>query len=610
MITGLSTISFVAVASSATALVSTRYPSESTFPVVETEYGNVEGITWVTELEFKNVDAFMGMPFAAAPTGENRLRPPQPFTDAWAPKTRQAKLPAQICDQVEGAGMFHLGGEDCLYLNVFRPHGSTSDSKLPVLVWIYGGGFFVGDGYEYTLYDGTNLVKTHEYVVVTMNYRMSGFGFFALPELAAESNGTTGNYGVQDQRAAMQWVQRNIKHFGGDPAQVTIDGQSAGAFSVMFHLASRDSKGLFRAAIMQSGTSNIDWFFQGKTDAFEFYSEFAAILGCSNPAERLACLRKLPAHVFMIPLTQVLKDAFARVTHLPLPHDIPDLASPLWPLMPFGPVVDGTAAGLMETPLELVRRGEFSKVPLLLGSNKDDGAYFGPLVPFLTGDIGYHFSRVVSWILPSKVDQEKVTKIYGTPDFKHDLNRISRMLRDVVFQCSNRNLATEWQKAGLPAYLYMFSFDFKGLIGRLLGDAHAFELPFVFRNYVEILGDLVLDKKRYKAMSDKMTCTWASFVKCLSPKCPSSPPHCDDALKTLPEWPAFSADHREYMSLKDYSTVETIQSTTIYEQTDEFPGDDRCNFWATANLGWQNIRNASRNKILTKPSSASATMMI
>eukprot|EP00927_Polykrikos_kofoidii_P086091 TRINITY_DN9545_c1_g1_i1.p1 TRINITY_DN9545_c1_g1~~TRINITY_DN9545_c1_g1_i1.p1 ORF type:complete len:609 (-),score=79.94 TRINITY_DN9545_c1_g1_i1:99-1925(-) len=608
MLLMLSAISLAAVAS-ATTPAPAPYPYASLFPHAETENGIVEGLTRITEVGFNNVDAFMGIPFAASPTGENRFKPPQPFTDAWAPKTRQAKIPAQFCDQLDIAGNLHLGGEDCLYLNVFRPYGSTSDSKLPVLVWMYGGGYVMGDSYEFGLYDATNIVKTHEYVVVAMNYRLSGLGFFALPELAAEANGTTGNYGVQDQRAALQWVQRNIKQFGGCPKQVTIAGESAGAFSVMFHLASRDSNGLFRAAIMESGTSHVDWFFQDKPDAFEFYSEFAAILGCSNPNERVACLRALPANKFMIPLSQMLKDAFARLAHLPLPHDIPDLASPLWPLMPFGPVVDGTFAGLTDTPLELVRRGDFNKVPLIVGANKDGGRVFAPSVPFFLGDTHYNFSHMVSWILPSKVDREKIEKLYGTPDFKSDENRMSRTMRDVIFQCSDRELATQWQKAGMPAYLYVFSFDFKGLIGDLVGDGHGFELPFVWRNNAQILGDLILDGKRYEAMADKMSCTWASFVECLTPKC-SVKPRCYDAMKTLPDWPAFSADRGEYMSLKDYSTVETIQSTTIYMQTDEFPGDDTCDFWATANLGWQNIRNASRKSILTKPCSASSTMVI
>jgi len=126
-------------------------------PVVETEYGNVEG--YVRRNSDHDVDCFLGMPFAAAPAGTNRFRPPQPFTESWAPKTRQAKTPGQICDQLDIAGNLHLGGEDCLFLNVYRPSAAGSFSDLPVFFWIYGGGYFIGDGIEFSLYDGTHLVK-------------------------------------------------------------------------------------------------------------------------------------------------------------------------------------------------------------------------------------------------------------------------------------------------------------------------------------------------------------------------------------------------------------------------------------------------------------------
>lgn len=579
-------------------------PEELAGVQVETEYGNVEGFTRRVRPGEKEVDVFWGIPFAAPPVGENRFKPPQPFAKPWAPKVRSAKRVPQICDQLDIAGNLHLGGEDCLYLNVYRPHGATIDSNLPVMVWIYGGGYFIGDGYEFTLYDATHIVKMHEYIVVTMNYRLSGFGFFALPELASEDkDGTTGNYGVQDQRAALQWVQRNIRGFGGDPTQVTVAGESAGAFSVMFHLVSPASRGLFRAAIMESGTSHLTWFFQNKTEAFEFYTDFTAILGC-NVTDRLGCLRRLPAHDIAISFAQMAKDIAARGLHLPLPKDIPEFASPLWPLMPFGPVIDGSPAGLPDVPLTLIQRGEFHKVPLIIGANKDGGAYFGPAIPLLWGTVRQNFTKLTEYILPKSSDRETAMELYGDPSFKKDRFRMDRAMRDVVFQCSDRQVATAWSKAGMPAYLFVFSFDFKGLIGSVLGDAHALELPFVFRNYVEILGDLVSEPSRYEQMANKMSCTWASFVKCQKPKCPTSPPHCEDTLKDMVNWPAFSApSNRKYMSLKDETSIESIQKSTVYGK-DEFPGDDRCDFWASAELDFRHLRKDISNLFLnvTRPS--------
>merc|ERR1719379_1200193 len=198
-------------------------------PRAETEYGSVEGSTrrFLPFTGHRDVDVFWGIPYAAPPTGERRFRPPGPFREPWAPETRDASSLAdvlkKICVQLDIQGNLHVGQEDCLYLHVYRPHGATNRSSLPVLVWFYGGGFVVGDGYEVGLYDGSEVVARHEHVVVTLNYRLNALGFLALPELAEEDpEGTTGNYGVQDQRAALQWVQRNIRNFGGDPGQVTI----------------------------------------------------------------------------------------------------------------------------------------------------------------------------------------------------------------------------------------------------------------------------------------------------------------------------------------------------------------------------------------------------
>jgi carboxylesterase type B len=577
-------------------------------PVVDTEFGKVAGLTRAykepSEKRTRPVDMFWGIPFAAPPTGTNRFKPPQPFNKPWAPATRDAShiLWAHICTQIDLAGNLHLGQEDCLYLNVARPTGANSNSNLPVFIWIYGGGYFIGDGYEFGVYDAGHIVGTHEYVVVSMNYRLSGLGFMALPELMDESQ-TTGNYGVQDQRAAMQWVQRNIKNFGGDPSQVTIAGESAGAFSTMWHLTSPGSKGLFHGAIMESGTSSVNWFFQNKTEAFEFYDDFAAILGCNltKGEKRLACLRKLPHHTFVLSFGQMIKDIAAKMLHLPIPKDIPDFAPPLWPLMPFGPVIDGTQAGLPDVPLKLVQRGEFNKVPLILGSNKDGGAYFGPIVQLLWGNVQPNIRELAEWFLPEKEDQRKMLSLYGGTDFPNDMRRTGRVMRDIVFMCADRALAGAWSKAGLPTHLYTFAFDFgPNIVERALGDAHAFELPFVWKNYDKVLGYLAKDEKNYSQMSDIMSCTWASFVKCQAPKCPSPPPNCDDTLGGVVDWPQFSNSARKIMSFKLPTTVESIKSTGVYP-TDDFPGDDRCDFWDTAHLDWRDVRQRITQKWFLPP---------
>jgi len=569
-------------------------------PKVDTEMGKIEGKTkGKVDLLKKSVDEFLGIPFAAPPVGDLRFKPPQPFNDSWAPKTRNAKSLGHMCTQIDVVANLHLGSEDCLYLNVFRPAGTKAGDDLPVFVWIYGGGYFIGDGHEFGMYDGQTLVSKHEYVIVTFNYRLSGLGFMALPELQSEDpDGTVGNYGVQDQRAALQWVQRNIKNFGGNPGKVTLAGESAGAFSVTYHTVAPASRGLFHAAIMESGTSHNNMFFQNKTQAFEFYDEWATILGCPKheiAADRLHCLRNLKQADLVISFAQMAKDIIARITGGSLPQDIPDFASPLWPLMPFGPCIDGTDVGLPDVPYTLMEKGEFAKVPLIVGANKDGGGYFGMALPLLWGGLESDFKKTTEWFLPVQQDRDTAMELYSDSSFPSDRHRMNRFIRDVIFQCSDRDVATVWASHGVPVYLYVFSFDFTGLVQNKIGDAHAFELPFVWDNWDKIFGTLSLQgsKKSYQHMADIMGCTWASFITCQAPKCDKPPPNCKSTLKDVPAWPQFDGDNRYYMSLSGHSQISSVQSATPIYQSDEFPGDDRCDFFETANLDWQNIRESS-----------------
>merc|ERR1719183_1991325 len=257
--------------------------------IVETEHGKVMGFHNGNLLKKATVEAFQGIPYADPPVGENRFRPPQPFSKHWGNFVRPAQKVGPMCLQLQTTeSSRHIGDEDCLYLNVHRPakvQETASCGQLPVIVWIHGGAFIFGDaqnlvGGKLKLYDPTNIVERHGHVFVGMNYRMSGLGFLALPELAAEHpQGLVGNYGVLDQRAAMQWVQRNIRNFCGDPSKVTIQGESAGSMSVGFHLVSPASKGLFRGAIEESGSVGRRWFLANKTDAFKFNRQWAAIKG-------------------------------------------------------------------------------------------------------------------------------------------------------------------------------------------------------------------------------------------------------------------------------------------------------------------------------------------
>lgn len=307
------------------------------------------------------------------------------------------------------------------------------------------------------------------------------------------------------------------------------------------------------------------------------------------------------------------KDIIARILPFaPLPKDIPDFASPLWPLMPFGPCIDGTDVGLPDVPYTLMQKGEFAKVPLIVGANKDGGGYFGLALPLLWGGLKSDFKKTTEWFLPDQKDRDTAMELYSDASFPSDRQRMNRFMRDVTFQCSDRDVAKIWSSHGVPVYLYIFSFDFTGFIENNLGDAHAFELPFVWKNYEKILGTLSIkgSAKGYEHMSDIMSCTWASFVNCQAPKCDQTPPGCDKIMPDVPDWPVFNADDMQYISLKTDSSIGTVQSATPIYQQDEFPGDDRCDFFETANLDWQPIRANSAAMWLNSTKTYKASQVV
>lgn len=308
-------------------------------PHARTANGTVAGVALAS-----GVKAFRGIPFAAPPVRELRWRPPQP-AQSWQ-GVRRADRFAEQCMQarVFGDMMFRNSGvsEDCLYLNVWTPEGRGA-AGLPVLFYIYGGGFVAGDGSE-PRYDGESMAK-RGIVVVTISHRLGIFGFFSHPELAAESpQHASGNYGLMDQTAALRWVQANIAAFGGDPKRVTIAGESAGSFSVSAQMASPMARNLFAGAIGESGA------LFATTNPTRPHSETdpnGASFGKSIGAPSLAALRALSA-------TELL-EASGR----------PGVAR-------FGPNLDGLF--LPESPASIFATGRQALVPLLAGWNSEESA--------------------------------------------------------------------------------------------------------------------------------------------------------------------------------------------------------------------------------------------
>ncbi|HNV77356.1 MAG TPA: carboxylesterase family protein [Gemmatimonadaceae bacterium] len=312
--------------------VSVRYAP----PVVRTKDGAVRGIVAAS-----GVHVFRGIPFAAPPVGDLRWKAPQP-TPKWSGARAANRFAAQCMQRrVFDDMVFRNAGtsEDCLYLNVWVPPTGAS-TRRPVLVYFYGGGFSAGDGSE-PRYDGERMAA-RGIVVVTMSYRLGIFGFLAHPELSAESPGkASGNYGLMDQWAALRWVRDNIAAFGGDPAQVTIAGESAGSFSVTAQMVSPRARGLFARAIGESGA-----FLTGAplADAVRQGATFGASLGATS----LGDLRALSA--------MELLAATAR------------------PGTPgFRPIVDGWF--ITEAPTATFAAGRQARVPLLAGWNSEESSW-------------------------------------------------------------------------------------------------------------------------------------------------------------------------------------------------------------------------------------------
>lgn len=310
---------------------------------VDTRLGPVKGSTEKSR-NGKPFCSFRGIPYAAPPIGELRFEAPQSLSP-WS-KVLNARHNGPVCIQ-KLLGLV-VGREDCLYLNVYTPERPTDDrAKLPVIVYIHGGRYSVGSGVSYAA--GPWYMLDKDVVLVTINYRLGVMGFLSTGDDVAP-----GNYAMKDQVAALRWVRDNIEQFGGDAERVTIQGQSAGSKSVHFHMFSPSSRGLFHRAISQSGSAFMPWVLP-PADPLAKAKEQAEVVGCpaTNSAALVRCLRGMEA------------------------KDIVKKELELWQ-----PVLESKSASNPEpfltlAPLQLVQTGEFYKVPWLMGSTSEDGAFFG-----------------------------------------------------------------------------------------------------------------------------------------------------------------------------------------------------------------------------------------
>jgi para-nitrobenzyl esterase len=444
--------------------------------------------------------SFKGIPYAAPPVGRLRWMPPAPAA-TWE-GSREAKAFGASCTQPllkSGPANtdFSAGfmSEDCLTLNVWAPE--KRDAPLPVMVYIHGGAHVIGSSAQ-PIYDGANFARSGV-VLVTINFRLGNLGYFAHPALTREAaqDAPLGNYAMMDQIAALKWVQRNIAAFGGDPANVTLFGESAGGTNVLFLLAMPSTKGLYEKAIIQSSSR---WAVVPELSSKEARgAELASEWGLDGAKATAAELRALPIEKLGV--------------KAPGPN--------------FGPFVDGRL--LPESPLQSLLSGRYADVPLIIGYNSDEGTLM-ELFQLPPAAIFKAYS-------PDKLAQAR--ELYAD-EAMEDRLLARRIFIDALFGASSRLVARS-TAGGHPSWLYYFSYVGENSRAKLPGAPHGGELIYVFNNFDSLPGATQPSAAitgQDRRMAKIMQGCWVSFAAKGVPECPDAP-----------NWPAYSAASDELMEL-------------------------------------------------------------
>ncbi|MDC0744149.1 carboxylesterase/lipase family protein [Polyangium mundeleinium] len=439
--------------------------------------GTMEGASWV----------YRGIPYAAPPTGDLRWKPPA-LAACWE-GVRDASAFGAKCPQIDEKTKMAIGEEDCLSLNVWAPDVQEGSAPLPVLFFVHGGGNIQGSSSETLpggapIYNGQDLAESQKAVVVTINYRLGALGFLALPELAAESPvAASGNYGLQDQMAALQWVQKNIGAFGGDPARVLLFGESAGALDTLTLMASPLAKGLFAAALAESGGTTST----PKQDAEAAMSERVAESSCGSAADKLACLRgKTPAEL----LAEL--PGSVGIGSVSIGSDASK----------YGPVIDGYV--LPKATLSTFTAGEHNHVPLVIGTNGEELAK-GMAIEVSTAA---QFENVIKQSFGPLAPE--VLAAYPVGDYPTPQDALVALYSDLRFNCPNRSIARAVAGSQSEAvYRYFFTRRAKTAQGENPA-AHAVELLYVFHTLTDIA--LFTPAAEDVALSDAMMGYWGRFA--------------------------------------------------------------------------------------------------
>lgn len=436
---------------------------------------------------------YKGIPFAASPAAEMRWRPPAPAAP-WR-CIRSATTFGNVCPQLSGTNV--IGDEDCLNLNIWAPQ---SDAPLPVMVYLYGGGNRTGSNRSAggISHDGQYIAEHGPAIVVTANYRLGALGWLAHPALDAESaSGTSGNYGIMDQVAALKWVQRNITAFGGDPGRVLLFGESSGAQDSWVLLASPFGKGLFTNMLSESaGPAN---FYQQSLADYENAVGIPAVnaIGCGTAADAVACLRATPASevVQKAPGTGGLKHGGST----------------------YQPVVDGYI--LPDTAFEVVRQGRHNHVPVVLGSNTAEASHPVFAAPTAVATEDAYVAAISD--LFSVYGQDLINEVlarYPAANYTTPRAAYVDAATDYRWTCPNRRMANALSKSqDEPVFRYIFNHPVPTGPAAPLGAYHTEELMWVFHTFSSQVSGAFTPSADDLALSDEMIGYWTRFAATQDP---------------------------------------------------------------------------------------------
>ncbi|PUA19338.1 carboxylesterase/lipase family protein [Glaciimonas sp. PCH181] len=467
-----------------------------------------------------NVVSYLGMPYAKAPVGTLRWMPPQapvPRTSTLSTASYGNACPqTTVQNDIPASNM----SEDCLFINVQEPAATVASSKLPVVVYIHGGAFTLGSGAQV---DGSAIATTGNIVFASFNYRLGALGYLANAALqTANGDGTLGNFAVMDQQAALQWVQKNIAAFGGDPNNVTVWGLSAGATSTFTLLESPLSKGLFSKAVMQSGGggaySNLT-----PDNAIAQGNTLIQAAGCTGTPDALACLRGKSA-----------TDLVAAQTN-----------------SKWRPTIDGKV--VTQVPSAAFITGNFNRVPVMIGGVYDEGTLFVP--PTLPASV---YTQAIASLAPPGYDTTKIQAAYPLANYAVPAQGLARAEGDALYACGNSSRRDE-----LSAWVPVFGWEFTdptlsfptNPTAFYLGTSHGTDASYWFgapnvatSNPLPAMQALGVQMKKYLV----------NFAR-------NGDPNGDGSDRSIPHWPRYVASSdREMVEL----TIPSITvSNTAFETT-------------------------------------------